>query len=127
MQLSLLVAHHLHLELLPAEHGFFDQHFAGWRGIDAAFDDVDEFRLVVSDAAAGAAQREGWPDDCGQADFLERRESLDQSFDLSRSRCFEADLAHRFAEQLAILRLVDGIGGGADHLHAEYVQGRPSC
>ena len=31
-----LVAHHLHLELFPAQHRFFDQHFGGRRGVDAA-------------------------------------------------------------------------------------------
>ena len=58
----------------------------------------------------------------GSANFLQRRESLDQIFDLSRSRCFEADALHRLAEQLAVLRLVDGMGGGADHLHAETIK-----
>ena len=53
-----LVAHHLHLELFPAEHRFLDQHFGGRRGVDAALDDLDELRLVVGDAAAGAAERE---------------------------------------------------------------------
>ena len=53
-----LVAHHLHLEFLPAEHRFLDQHLVGRRGVDAALDDVDELRLVVGDAAAGAAERE---------------------------------------------------------------------
>ncbi|MGC3980829.1 MAG: hypothetical protein QM808_06195 [Steroidobacteraceae bacterium] len=35
---------------------------------------------------------------------------------------FEADLVHRVAETLAILGLVDGVGIGADHLHAELLQ-----
>ena len=70
------VAHHLHLVLFPAEHGFLDQHFVGRRGVDAAFDDVDELGLVVGDAAAGAAHRERRPDDGGQADVVERLERL---------------------------------------------------
>ncbi len=51
----LLVAHHLHLELFPAEHRFLDQHFVGRGGVEAAFDDVEELFLVVGDASAGAA------------------------------------------------------------------------
>ena len=53
-----LVADDLHLEFLPAEHAFLDQHLVGGRGVDAALDDLDELGLVVGDAAAGAAQRE---------------------------------------------------------------------
>ena len=70
----LLVAHHLHLELFPAEHGFLDQDFVGRGGVDAALDDVDEFFLVVGDAAAGAAHGEGGADDRGQADLGERHQ-----------------------------------------------------
>ena len=117
-----LVAHHLHLELFPAEHRFFDQHFGGRRGVDAAFDDLDELRLVVGDAAAGAAERERRPDDGGQPDVLERFERLDQRLDLVRARRLQADLLHRLAEQFSILGLVDGVGGGADHGDVEFFQ-----
>ena len=122
MQLSFLVAHHLHLELFPAEHRFLDQHFAGRRGVDAALDDVDELRLVVGDAAAGAAERERGPDDGGQPDIVERFERRDQRLDLMRARRRQPDLGHRLAKQLAVLGLVDGVGGGADHRHVELVE-----
>ena len=122
MQLSRLVAHHLHLEFFPAQHRFLDQHLVGRRGVDAAFDDVDELGLVVGDAAAGAAEREGRADDGGQPDILERLERLDQRLDLPGARRFEADAGHRLAEQLAVLGLVDGVRGGADHLHVEPLQ-----
>jgi len=50
----MLVAHHLHLELFPAEYGFLDQNFVGRRGIDAAFDDLGRAQaravLVFPDA-----------------------------------------------------------------------------
>ena len=117
-----LVAHHLHLEFLPAEHRFFDQHFRGRRGVDAALDDVDELGLVVGDAAAGAAERERGPDDGGEPDILERLKRLDQRLDLMRARCRQPDLLHRLAEQLAILGLVDGVGGGPDHGDVELVE-----
>ena len=117
-----LVAHHLHLELFPAEHRFLDQHFGGRRGVDAALDDLDELRLVVGDAAAGAAERERRPDDGRQPDILERFERLDQRLDLVRARRREPDLGHRLAKQLAVLGLVDGVGGGADHRDVEFVE-----
>ena len=117
-----LVAHHLHLELFPAEDRFLDQHFRGRRGVDAALDDLDELRLVVGDTAAGAAERERRPDDGGKPDIVERFQRPDQRLDLMRARRGETDLGHRLAKQLAILGLVDGVGGGADHGDAEFVE-----
>ena len=116
------VAHHLHLVFLPAQHQFLDQYLARRRSIDSAFDDLDEFRLVVRDAAAGAAKRERRPDDGGQADILERFERLNERLDLVRARRGKPDLGHRLAEQLAVFCLVDRGGGGADHFDVELVQ-----
>ena len=48
--------------------------------------------------------------------------ACDQRLDLVRARRLQPDLGHRLAEQLAVLRLVDGVGGGADHLDAEFLQ-----
>ena len=75
-----------------------------------ALDDVDEFLLVVGDAAAGPAQGEGRPDDRGQAYVVEDGKRLRQGFDLMRARRRKADLGHRLAEKLAILGLVDRLG-----------------
>ena len=122
MQLSFSVAHHLHLVLFPAEHRFLDQHLGGRRGVDAALDDLDELLLVVGDAAAGAAERERRPDDRRQADIVERLQRLDQRLDLMRARRRKPDLRHRLAEQLAVFRLVDRFGGGADHGDAEFFE-----
>ena len=49
-------------------------------------------------------------------------ERLRQRLDVMRARRREPDLGHRLAEQLAVLGLVDGVGGGADHLDVELVQ-----
>ena len=119
----LFVADHLHLVLFPAEHAFLDQHLVGRRRVDAALDDLDELRLGVGDAAAGAAHGEGRADDRGQADLVERAQRVRQRLDLLRARRLEADLVHRVAEALAILGLVDRVGGGADHLDVELVEG----
>ncbi len=67
-----LVADDFHLIFLPAEHRFLDQDFGRRRGIEAAADDLEEFRAVVGNAAAGAAEREGRADDGRQADVIER-------------------------------------------------------
>ena len=41
---------------------------------------------------------------------------------MQRARAFEADLAHRVAEQLAVLRHVDGLARGGDQLDAELLE-----
>jgi hypothetical protein len=166
------VAHHLHLVFLPAKHRFLDQHLGGGRGIEPALHDVEELLAIIGDAAAGAAEGEGGPDDGRQADLGERVERLDQAlFDIALAprrlspsprqvelpelvglvfgrqlqrldaaalgavlvafgrlevggvgepgaRGLKSDPGHGGAEQLAILRLVDSLGPGADHLHA---------
>ena len=48
--------------------------------------------------------------------------ACDQRLDLVRARRRQADPGHRLAEQLAVFRLVDGVGGGADHLDVEFLQ-----
>ncbi|MNE62300.1 hypothetical protein D3C80_1575710 [compost metagenome] len=67
-----LVADDFHFILFPAEDRFFNQHFGGRRGVEAGADDLEEFRAVVGNAAAGAAEGEGRADDGGQADDVER-------------------------------------------------------
>ena len=111
-----LVADHLHLEFLPAEHAFLDQDLVGGGGVDAAFDDVDEFALVVGDAPARAAHGEARPDDRRQADVLERSQRLRQRLDVMRAGGGKTDPGHRFAEEFPVLGLVDRLGGCADHL-----------
>ena len=122
MQLSVSVADDLHLELLPAEHRFLDQHLGGRRGVEAALDDLEELLAVVGDAAAGAAEREGGADDRRQADDLQRLQRVDQRVRQLRARRLQADPLHRLAEELAVLGLVDGLGRGADHLDAELLE-----
>ncbi len=117
-----LVAHHLHLELFPPEHGFLDQDFVGGGGVDAALDDFDELGLGVGDAAAGAAHGEGRPDDRGQADIIERAQRIGQILGLDRARRLQPDPGHGLAKTAAILGLVDGVRGGADHLDVEFCQ-----
>lgn len=62
------VADNFHLELLPAQHRLFHQHFGRRRQFQAAGDDVDQLFPVVGDATAASAQREAGADDGGIAD-----------------------------------------------------------
>ena len=41
---------------------------------------------------------------------------------LDRARRLQPDPGHGLAKTVAVLRLVDGVGGGADHLDVEFVQ-----
>ena len=71
-----LVAHDLHLELFPAEHRFFDEDLAGGRGVHAGRGELRELLTVVGDAAAGAAEGVGGPDDGRQPHQIERLAGL---------------------------------------------------
>ncbi len=117
-----LVADNLHFEFLPAEHAFLDQNLVRRRGVDSPLYDLDVFRLVIGNAAAGSAHGEGRPYDRGQADVIEDGKRLRQGFDLIRARRRKADAGHRLAEKLAILGHVDGRGAGADHFHLEFFE-----
>ena len=55
MALSAMIAHHLQLEFLPAEHAFFDQDFVHRRKIQAALENFLQILAIVGDAAARAA------------------------------------------------------------------------
>ena len=54
-----VVAHHLELVLLPAEHAALDEHLVHRRELEPAPHDLLVLLAVVRDAAAGAAEREG--------------------------------------------------------------------
>ena len=74
------VAHDLHLEFLPTDDGFFDQHFVGGRNVETMLHDVEEFLAVIGDAAAGAPERERGADDRRQSDFLQRLQRVRERF-----------------------------------------------
>ena len=117
-----LVADHLHLILLPAQHAFFHQHFGGGAGIEAAGDDTDELLAVIGDAAAGAAHGEAGADDRGQAHLLQRRQRLINAVGDAALRAFQPDLVHGIAEFQPVLGLVDGLGVRPDQLDAVFFQ-----
>ena len=113
-----LVAHHLHLVLFPAEDRFLDEHLRGGRRVEAAADEVVVLGPAVSDRRTAAAHGEARPHHCRQADLVDPRAGfLDRLHCLAEGR-FQADLVHRFLKPLAALGLVDHVGIGADHLDA---------
>ncbi len=114
----LAVPHHFHLVFLPAENGFLDQQLVGGRQVQAAQADLLELLAVVGDAAAGAAHGEGRADDGGEADGGLHLQRLFHAVGNGRARHVQTDAGHGLAETFAILGLVDGVTGGADHFHA---------
>ncbi len=58
----------------------------------------------------------------GKADLGLDLDRLLQAVSDGGPRHVEPDLAHRLAEQVAVLRLVDGLARGADELHAVLLQ-----
>ncbi len=117
-----LVAHDFHLVLFPPQHGFVDEDFGGWRGIEAGGRDLLKLFHVVGHAAACAAHRETGADDDGQADALDRRARFFHRMRQRVLRNLETDAGHRLVEQAAILRLVDGRKVRADQLDAVFFQ-----
>ena len=67
------VAHDLVLDLLPADEAALDHDLADRARAQAGADPLAIGRLGLDDAAAGATEREGGPDDRRQADRRERR------------------------------------------------------
>ena len=118
----LLVADNLHLELFPAEQRFLDQELARRRGVEAALAHLDEFILVVRDAAARPAKSERGPDDGRETDLRLNFERLREVVRDTRTRGAEPDPRHRSLEFLAVLGLVDRFLGGADQLDVEFGQ-----
>src|SRR2546429_1202107 len=53
------VAHHLQLELLPADDRFLDEYLADGRQVETAGDEVVELLAVVGDAARSEERRVG--------------------------------------------------------------------
>src|SRR5579863_761608 len=78
------VAHDLELEFLPAENGFLDECFVDGREIEAAGENFHEFFAVVGDAAAAAAEREGWANDDRKTDFAGKFEAVFEIVDQRR-------------------------------------------
>src|SRR5260370_11507136 len=71
-----LVAHHLQLELLPAQHRLLDQHLVRRAVAERPRPHLLQLLAVVGDAAAQPAQRERRPEDAGKAERQPYRHHL---------------------------------------------------
>ena len=116
------ITHDFHLIFLPAEERFLDQDFGGRRSIQPAADDVHELVAIIGDTAAGAAHGEAGADDRRKAGELQRFHRLFHGVGDARAGRFQADLVHGVAELDPVLRLVDRLGVGADHLDTVLLQ-----
>ena len=112
------VAHHLELELAPADHGLLDEHLPDRARGEALGDHLPVLGLGPRDAAAGAAHGEAGPHDRREADLGQRPLRLAHRLDRGAARHPEARALHRRAEQLAVLGAADRVVVGADQLHA---------
>src|SRR5450756_324048 len=109
----LVVAHHLVLDLLPADETLLHHHLADGAGTQAGPHALAVISLHLDDPAAGPAKREGGPDDRRQPDLRQRaigrggtlgvRGSLDDR----RRRIGLFQAVQQVAELLAILGHLD--------------------
>ena len=112
------VAHHLELELLPAENGLLYQDLRNRTQIEAPPDDALELLRVVRDPATRPAQGVGGPNDGRIAQAVDQSRGLFDGVDEMPGGHFQPRLVHRLLEQLPILRRADRLEPGPDQLHA---------
>ena len=118
------VAHHLQLELAPAQHRLLDQHLVDRACREALRNDLAQLGLGLPHTAALAPHREGRTDDRRQGNVAlgERRLDLAETLDSDRPGDAQAGIGHRAAELLAILGAADRGGISADQLDPEALQ-----
>ena len=114
-----VVAHHLHLVLLPAQERAVDEHLRVHRRVQPPPGNVVELVPVVRDAPAGAAERERRPHDRRQADLLEDLTRLFKGVRRERLGALQPDRLDNLLELLAVLGPVDHLAVGPDHLHTQ--------
>ena len=117
------VPHDLELDLLPAGDAPLDEHLAHTGEVDAAIGDLLQGGPVIGDAAAGAAQGVGGADDDRVADLLGEGHGVLHALHHLGGDAGLADGLHAVLEALAVLRLADGVGAGAQQLHPVLLQG----
>ena len=116
------IPHHFHLVLFPADERLVDEQLLGRGEIQTALADLHELFGVVGDAAARATHGKGRTDDAGEADHLLHAPGLFHVVGDAGTGALETDAAHGLVKAGAILGLVDGVGGGADHLDTELLE-----
>ena len=120
--LVLGVAHHLELQLFPAQHRFLDQHLADQAGGDAARRDRAQLLHVVDQAAAGAAHGVGRADDHRVAQLGGNGLGLLHAVGGLALGHLDAQAGHGLLEGEPVLAALDGVEAHADDLDAVLVQ-----
>ena len=116
------VAHNFEFDFLPAGDASFYQDLVDRRKFDTAVGDFFHFIAVVGDAAAGAAQGVSRTDDDRVADAVSESDGRFQFFENFRFRYRLVDFFHGFLEEFAVFRMLDGMEGRAQELHAVFFQ-----
>ena len=116
------VAHDLELELLPADHRLFEQHFVDGAEIDTSSRKLAELLDVVGDAAADAAERERRANDRGKPDVFDGGEGFVDAAYVAALGHVRADRPHRLPKQQPILGNLDCLDRRADQLDAVFLQ-----
>ena len=116
------VADHLVLDLLVALDALLDEHLVHGREEERIAHDLAELRLVVGEAAARAAQREGRAQHHGIADALRGREALLHRVGDLRGQHRLAERLAQLLEQLAVLGPLDAVERRAEDLHLALLQ-----
>ncbi len=104
------VAHHLELELFPADHRLLHEDLARRALLEAPLDRRFELLGIVGDGAARAPEGERGTDDDGEADPMRPR-ARDRFLIAPGEEALghlEADAGHGRREQVSVLRRLDG-------------------
>ena len=111
------IPHDLKLDFLVALDGLLHQHLVHGRQGEGVQADLFQLRLVVGEAAAGAAQGEGRPEHHRVADPGSRRLGFLNGVGDFRGNDRLADGLAQLLEELSVLGLLDGSAGSAQQLH----------
>ena len=105
---ALGVADDFEFNLFPAADAFFNEDLVDRRSLEAVVGDLVQRFGVVADAAAGAAEGEGWAHDDRIADLVGVLQRADNVGDDFGGDGWLADGVHRVFEHLAVFGFVDG-------------------
>ena len=116
------IAHHLELELAPAEQRLLEQDLVDRARVEALRDALVELGPRPRDPATVPAEREGGPHDERQAELVDRAVGLRHRCHDRRARHLKAGLGHGLPEELAVLGAADGVVVDSDQLHPEALE-----
>jgi len=117
------VAHHLELELLPAQHRLFQENLACGRGFQGRLHPLDELMAVEGHARSTTTQGKGGPYHDGKTQHGGRLTGFIETAHIDATRRGQAHLGHGRAKQGTVLGGLDGHGTGPQQLHAIFFQG----